>query len=72
MRPPIFKTPMPSEVKGDILIGYVGRNFNVPFYLTLQDFKEKVLILGRSTMGKTNLMRVIQVGLYQLCKPQDS
>ena len=60
---PLFKKIRPADVEGDIFIGKAGRNFNIPFCLTLQDLKEKVLILGRSTLGKTNLMRVIQIGL---------
>lgn len=63
-----FIKPTPSQVAGDIRIGNI-KDSNLIYHLYLKEIVQHFLVVGRSGAGKTNLFRVIMVGLYNLSIP---
>ncbi len=60
-----FIKPTAKQVAGDIGIGYI-KDSKLIYHLYLKELVQHFLVVGRSGSGKTNLFRVIMVGLYNL------
>ena len=60
----LFKKPRRAEVAGDIPLCYVEDSKTV-FYLLLNEFPKNILKFGSAGSGKTNIDRIIEIGLYK-------
>lgn len=51
-----FIEPLKEELEGDILVGYVSRDEQMPFFLSQERLKLHIFIVGESRVGKTTLI----------------
>jgi hypothetical protein len=64
----LFSIPLPTQVAGDIRLGYIQDTFTI-FCILFSELVQHLLLLGRSGAGKTNVLRIIQLELFRLGIP---